>query len=30
MQMAREESQRLLHMEDELKQQIVGQDEALR
>jgi ATP-dependent Clp protease ATP-binding subunit ClpC len=29
MQMAREESQRLLHMEDELKQQIIGQDEAI-
>ena len=29
MQMAREESQRLLHMEAELKQQIVGQDEAI-
>ncbi len=29
MQMAQEESQRLLHMEDELKQWIVGQDEAI-
>ncbi|MDO9087154.1 MAG: ATP-dependent Clp protease ATP-binding subunit [Anaerolineaceae bacterium] len=29
MQMAQQESQRLLHMEDELKQQIVGQDEAI-
>ncbi len=29
MQMATEESERLLHMEDELKNQIVGQDEAI-
>ncbi len=29
MQLAQEESERLLHMEDELKQQIVGQDEAI-
>jgi ATP-dependent Clp protease ATP-binding subunit ClpC len=29
MQMAQEESHRLLHMEDELKQQIIGQDEAI-
>jgi ATP-dependent Clp protease ATP-binding subunit ClpC len=29
MQMAREESERLLHMEDELREQIVGQDEAI-
>ncbi len=29
MQLAEEESQRLLHMEDELKQQIIGQDEAI-
>ena len=30
MQMAQEESQRLLHMEDELRQQIVGQEEAIQ
>jgi ATP-dependent Clp protease ATP-binding subunit ClpC len=30
MQLAQEESQRLLHMEDELRQQIVGQEEAIR
>ncbi len=29
MQLAQEESERLLHMEEELKQQIVGQDEAI-
>jgi len=29
MQMAREESERLLHMEEELKRSIVGQDEAI-
>jgi len=29
MQLAQEESERLLHMEDELKQQIIGQDEAI-
>ena len=29
MQMATEESERLIHMEDELKNQIVGQDEAI-
>lgn len=29
MQMAQEESQRLLNMEDELKKQIIGQDEAI-
>jgi ATP-dependent Clp protease ATP-binding subunit ClpC len=30
MQMAQEESERLLHMEDELRQQIVGQEEAVQ
>lgn len=30
MQMAQEESERLLHMEDELRQHIIGQDEAIQ